>query len=242
MIHTLIKEFIPAIKALAQESPKVERCGIICDRHLLTFDNVHDDPANHFMLRARDVLNMRSSDFIVWHTHTPKGFHELTDADVGTAKFIKRPILMVRGDGATDYYDPTTPLPYVGRTWRTFHRNCYSLMQDWYKGARGVALPDFFLNQPEEFDGRSPSQFLTYLPEFNFQQQPLGHGHIGSTLQIGDVILTTEKRGAEGWHCSVVTDVLPYVKCLSQWIDRPSGYFPFRAIANRVHSVWRYGR
>lgn len=240
MIHPLIDQFIPAIKAIAQESPEAERCGIICDRHLLTFDNVHDDPANHFMLRARDVLDMHSSDFIVWHTHTPQGFHELTDTDVRMAKFTKRPILMVRGDGATDYFDPTTPLPYVGRTWRTFHRNCYTVVQDWYRGIRGVNLPDFYLDKPEEFFSGEPSKFIAFADKAGFQPTQITNGEMGAALRIGDVILTTEQQGAEGWHCSVVTDVAPYVKCLSQWVDRPSGFFPFRAIRERVHSVWRY--
>ena len=233
-MSSVLQEFIPQIQKLAMESPAVERCGVICDRHLLTFDNTHEDPAHHFMIAARDILNLRSNDFIVWHTHPPQGFHELTDGDVRMAKFLKRPVLMVRGDGISDYFDPTTPLPYVGRTWRTFHRNCYTLLQDWYRQEKGILLPDFYLKTPDEFEGRSPSQFLANLEANGFKKR---ESHL---LEVGDVVLTTEKVSAAAWHCSVVVGIAPHVVCLSQWVDRPSGYFAFRAIANRVHSIWRY--
>lgn len=232
MINPVLQEFISQIKELALESPAVERCGVICDHRLLTFDNTHEDPAHHFMIAARDVLSLRSDNFIVWHTHTLNGYEQLTAADIRMAKFTRHPVLMVRADGKHDFYDPNVTLPYDGRTWRTYHRNCYTLVQDWYRDVFGVKLPDFFLDEPDEFQGTSPSKFIAHAKEAGFVET--------GTLRAGDVILTTEQQGAEGWHCSLLVKTHPYNLCLSQWVDRPSGYFSFRAIANRVHSVWRY--
>lgn len=230
------EQIFSLIKAIADESPCVEHCGVIFDGSVIRLPNVHDDPSQHFMIGARDVLPFTDKNYTVWHTHTPQGFGELTAADIRMAKFLGRPITMVRaGDGALDFYNPLAPLPYEGRTWRTFHRNCYTLLQDWYRRERRVRLPDFFMDAPGEFDGRSPSKFIA-------KARGTGFSPISTTalLQVGDMVLTTEQKGAEGWHCSVVTALSPYPQCLSQWTDRPSGFFPYRAIANRVHSIWRY--
>lgn len=228
------KDFLPLIKELADESPAVERCGVIKADEFLTFDNTHDDSGNHFLIGAKDVATLRS-DYIVWHTHTPKGFHELTPSDIRTARFLKKPILMVRaGDGAVDYFDPTAQLPYLGRTWRTYHRNCYDLMRDWYQREMLATLPEFFLDEPEEFMTAAPSKFLQHLGNHCFHKVCPG-----SNLRIGDVVLTTEAAIATGWHCSIVTALNP-VQCLSQFVARPSCYFPYRAIQSRTDSIWRW--
>lgn len=230
----MLKQFIKQIKELAIASPDAERCGVIVDGEVLEFVNRDENPAMNFMISARDLVDLHSSDFTIWHTHTPQGYHELTAADVAIAKFIKRPVLMVRGDGCWDIYNPTTPaLPYIGRTWRTFHRNCYTIMQDWYRQEIGVILPDFYLQTPDDFLTPTPSLFLENLETYGFRQ-------VEQIGVAGDVVLTNEGDG-RGWHCSVVTGFSPRATCLSQWFDRPSGYFPYRAIKNRVHSIWRLG-
>ncbi|HSH05969.1 MAG TPA: hypothetical protein VLL52_25865, partial [Anaerolineae bacterium] len=209
----MLKKFIEQIQQMAIASPAAERCGVIVDGEVIEFRNQDESPETNFIISARDLVGLHSNDFTIWHTHTPQGFHELTPADVAIAKFIKRPVLMVRGDGAWDLYDPLITKPYLGRTWRTYHRNCYSLMQDWYKQEWGVVLPDFYPNTPDEFTTISPSLFLKNLELYGFRQ-------VAEPEKVGDVILTNEAH-AQGWHCSIVTKTTPMIVCLSQWIQRP---------------------
>jgi len=220
---------------IADEQPHLEQCGVICDGDIIILPNVHENPEQHFQLSHQDVVGYAQKNVIVWHTHTFYGMTQLSVPDVIAAKFLGQPMMMVRAKSHdVDYYDPKKTAPYVGRTFKFAHQNCYTLVQDYYRQEFGIFLKDYFPKSPTEFFSDAPSKFLRNLHKEGFSQvKP-------DDARVGDLVLTTEKQGAEGWHCSVVVKNKPWRMVLSQWVTRPSCVVPYRAIANRVHSVWRH--
>ena len=231
MDSCLIKE----LQKIADAKPHIEQCGVIEGGDIYILPNVHENPEEHFQLSPEDVVGYGKKNIIVWHTHTFYGLTQLSVQDVIAAKFWGKPILMVRAKSKeVDFYDPKKTLPYVGRSFRYAHRNCYTLVQDFYRQELDIVLRDYFPDHPHEFFSEAPSKFLRHVEQEGFRQ-------VGTdVLRRGDFVLTTEKQGSEGWHCSVICKQSPMKLVLSQWVTRPSCVVPYRAIANRVHSVWRH--
>lgn len=223
------------LRKIADAKPAIEQCGVIEGGTIYVLPNVHENPTEHFQLSPEDVVGYAKKNIIVWHTHTFWGLTQLSVQDVIAAKFWGKPIMMVRAkSGELDFYDPKKVHPYTGRTFRYAHRNCWTLAQDYYRQELGIVLRDYFPDHPNEFFSDAPSKFLKYLGREGFAEIDR------DKVQIGDLLLTTEKEGSEGWHCSVLVKSFPGKMVLSQWVTRPSCVIPYRAIANRVHSVWRH--
>lgn len=219
------------------EAPEKEHCGIFFDGKILEFENIHHNPKDFFLINPNSLHPYLKKDFAFWHTHTCDGFDELTVTDIKMAKLWKRPIIMIKpSTNKFDFYHPKAMPSFEGREWKVYHENCYTIVQDYYSLVFKIKLPDFFLDYPTQYQSNDESKFLKHLQHNGFYLI----NNNEKNFKTGDLILTVESGYKEPWHCSVVAKSYPMCACLSNWVGRPSGYFPFRAIKNKVHSVWRH--
>ncbi len=235
--NTSRKDYIEQIVEIEAGDQSIEHCGIICRGRVIEFENTDDiDRSMFFTITDEAIAPYLDEDFVIWHTHTAKGAYHITPTDVMTAKMWGKPVLMLKIDTMDcDYYDPDDIADLEGREWHPVYANCYTVIQDYYEKELRIELPDAFLDFPYEYESSAPSKFLQFLPDAGFKSldasEPLG---------VGDIILTNEAGMGTAWHASLVVKTSPTIFCISQWVEKPSRYFCFRAIEDRVHSVWRY--
>lgn len=225
-----------AILEKAKADLSIEHCGVLVNGEVIELPNSHQEPKENFLIKAEDIKPFIKKPFLIWHTHTEEDFPELTESDIRLAKRWNKPVLMVQHKtGIQDFYSPSKQSDYCGRVWKHYHQNCYTLVQDFYKRELGIRLPDYYLDHPHQYKQADRTKFQKYLPKHGFREV---NGLV--PFKVGDIILTCEYHSRVPWHCSVVVKTVPAVFCLSQWIHRPSGYFAYRCIKDRVHSRWRH--
>lgn len=228
-------DHIATIEKLHLKKPDQEHCGIIENNQIYHFDNCHDDCEVNFVIDLNKIKPFLQKDFIIWHTHTKKGATILTPNDIKCSRFWHKPILMVKPDQHIyDTFDPNLVKDYDGRIWHYSYNNCYTIIQDFYKRELNIKLFDFYLDYSDQYLSQDESKFLKFLPKCGFLEVDKNP----NTLRVGDIILT-DTEFSKGWHASVIVKTYPSVYCLSQFIDRPSCYFPFKVLQKKLNSIWR---
>jgi proteasome lid subunit RPN8/RPN11 len=190
------------IKYLAMESPEAESCGYLFKTgDVLEVLNHADDPEMQFKIAAEDhLLASRDERGIaaIWHSHL--NCPELTEADFRASYQLKIPYLVIDLQTQTfDYYDPNRIESLVGREWKSFRTNCYSLVKDYYQQELNIELPMYWLDESRIYDEDYDPIGTNYEDYFN---------KLPPSYDLLDHDLLVFKIGTPNpLHFAVVTDV-----------------------------------
>lgn len=197
-----------AVQRLAHKAYPQEAGGFIIfdgsEWFLMESVNLHPEPKKHLLLPPEDFAHAQAFErTIFWHSHT-QGQKNFSVQDVRLCKELGIPFyLFVLPDGVTDYFDPSTPEPYLKRPYLFGLRDCYSLVKDFYQVEFGITLDDFDRADKADFDGDG----LQHWPKMQQFYESQGFVLLPDKAEIkrGDILLQ-QIRHTEPNHLGVVVD------------------------------------
>ena len=140
---------LEAIRQHAADEYPREACGLVISGEYFPCANRSTEPDQAFQIHGSEFgeLSMRGTVQAVVHSH-PDG------PEYPTALDMRQQLATGVPWGITPVFDgvPAAPFwwgegapvaPLVGRGFRHGVTDCYSLIRDWYRLERGVALPEF---------------------------------------------------------------------------------------------------
>ena len=201
----LLSESIKAQIKTASLGVNAELCGIIFNDDVISLNNVHADPENHFTIAANQLNNFNYADIAaIWHTHhkdSQSGWFSLTDIEMSHQS--QKPIILYHsGFDVWDYYEPNNPDPfpleqknytpqqlefYLNIRFQWGRSDCFAIVRRYFLGVLGVDGGEFTRTQidnfpPEDYDCPWSSDKFIYLP---LGTQPQLHDIFGIALKGG---------------------------------------------------------
>lgn len=134
------KATIERIKEIALQASPEEACGILRAGEVIQLPNQAIDRTRAF----RIAPTFEGVPEAIWHTH-PATNAKPSQADLAGCRATQIPYLIVAATGAWTLTRPeqVDKIPLLGREFSHGTLDCYTLVRDWYREERGIALPDF---------------------------------------------------------------------------------------------------
>ena len=191
-----------------------EKCGIIVNDEVITLNNIHNDPENHFTIAANDLAMFDYGDIsAIWHTHhkdTQPGYFTYTDIEL--AHQSQKPIILYHsGFDVWDYYEANNPDPfplekkphtpqeldfYLNTRFHWGRSDCFAIVRRYLLGIVGIDIGEFTRTQldnfpPEDYDCPWSMNKFNLLP-------------LGTQPQLHDVFGVALKGGKKVNHAMVM--------------------------------------
>jgi hypothetical protein len=182
-----------------------EKCGIIVNDEVITLNNIHHDPENHFTIAANDLAMFDYGDIsAIWHTHhkdNQPGYFTYTDIEL--AHQSQKPIILYHsGFDVWDYYEANNPDPfplekkphtpqeldfYLNTRFHWGRSDCFAIVRRYLLGIVGIDIGEFTRTQldnfpPEDYDCPWSMNKFNLLP---LGTQPQLHDVFGVALKGG---------------------------------------------------------
>jgi len=132
-----------------QNAAPNEMCGVVVRNdhgiYFIETTNAHDDPKNHFKIRAQDLAHIEETTneiLAIAHSH-PDGNAQLSMSDRQSSHLHNKPFVIVSHDDQVIWHEVPEPLPLIGRDYEPVVADCYTIAQDFYFREYGITLPDF---------------------------------------------------------------------------------------------------
>jgi hypothetical protein len=176
-----------------------EKCGIIVNNEVISLNNIHHDPENHFTIAAND-----GDISAIWHTHhkdNQSGYFTYTDIEL--AHQSQKPIILYHsGFDVWDYYEANNPDPfplekkphtpqelnfYLNTRFHWGRSDCFAIVRRYLLGVVGIDIGEFTRTQldnfpPEDYDCPWSMNKFNLLP---LGTQPQLHDVFGVALKGG---------------------------------------------------------
>lgn len=182
-----------------------EKCGIVVNDEVITLNNIHDDPKNHFTIAANDLAMFDYGEIsAIWHTHhkdTQSAYFTYTDIEL--AHQSQKPIILYHsGFDLWDYYEANNPDPfplekklhtpqelefYLNTRFHWGRSDCFAIVRRYLLGVVGIDIGEFTRTQldnfpPDDYDCPWSMDKFNLLP---LGTQPQLHDMFGVALKGG---------------------------------------------------------
>lgn len=192
-----------------------EACGMIVDNELQLVANVHIDPHHNFEFEWASYATFSTYSKIqaVLHSHTNgKDFPSRHDQEQQMAMSIPWGILTATSlsCGNMFWFGDSVPIPPLER--RPFRHgvtDCYSLVRDWFRLNRGIALKNYPRDNEWWHDGQNV--VMDHWEDIGFRK-------INQIEEVGDCVIAKIRSDVPN-HCGVHVGNGEMLHHLS---DRPS--------------------
>lgn len=191
-----------------------EVCGVIIGDRVVTLNNIHPDPENHFTISANELNTFNYADITaIWHTHhkdTQPGHFSYTDIEL--AHQSQKPIVLYHsGFDVWDYYEPNNPDPfpldskpysfkdlnfYLNVKFHWGRSDCFAIVRRYLLGILGIDIGEF---KREQLDDFPPEDYDCPWDMNKFNLLPLG-----TSPQLYDVFGIALKGGRKVNHAMVM--------------------------------------
>jgi len=194
ILTTFAKEHI---RNHALEFPDKEVCGaILKDGTPIRWKNYAANEATGFLTPSFDPGTIAA----IYHSHPDGQGDDFSVKDIKASRALGKPfILFYVPTQIFRFYDPNKIEPYLGREWNWVYRNCYTLVQDYYKQELGIVLNDYYLESPRSWLRKS----VGYVE--NFQKEGFRRLREDESIQKHDVILLWQQSKFPN-HAAIVVD------------------------------------
>lgn len=146
MTFTLSQSIIAAAHAHALAEFPMEACGVVVGDAYVPMENVAENPERDFTIAKRAYAKVAKKAQAILHSH-PNGDPWPTRCDMASQIATAKPWGVFSCNGETCstirlWGDGVEVAPLVGRDFVHGVSDCYSLVRDYYRTARGLLLPE----------------------------------------------------------------------------------------------------
>lgn len=158
-------ELEDAMRQSANNAAPNEMCGVIVRNEQGIFfvevANAHDNPKEHFKLRAQELAYIEDNNEIlaIAHSH-PRHSAALSAMDEYSSHLHNKPFVVVAHDGEVVWHEVSKPLPLLGRDYVHDVIDCFAIVRDYYARELGIEISDFERKDGWWRDPASPSLYL----------------------------------------------------------------------------------
>lgn len=220
------------IRDHALEFPGKEVCGAIGN------DGVPVRWQNHAFNEQTGFLTPSFNPdamMAIYHSHPEGQSNDFSVKDIKASRALSMPMVLFHVPSENfKVYNPNVIEPYIGREWNWVYRNCYTLMQDYFKQELDVELPDFYLESPRAWLRGKSVGYIENLPKHGFRRIAEGEA-----IRKHDVILMW-KDSTIANHVAIVVDPNQnkIIEHLENMLSHPTVYNG--QMLKQTHSVWRW--
>jgi proteasome lid subunit RPN8/RPN11 len=146
MKHPFSEKIEGQIEIIVKEEYPNEICGFIIDDEFIQMKNIAEDPVRDFRIDEKEYLRYKKKIKAIIHSHADYPHLSKTDMVQQIATALPCGVAFVdKGyyEGMVYFGDQVIPYPLKERQFIHGVFDCYSLVRDYYRIERNVAIPIF---------------------------------------------------------------------------------------------------